>query len=147
MRSQEKLVEKHWPWYAEEMHGVAEAINGKHEDVLLLNLRACAVRHLRRTTGAGLFQSGHQAGRRSHGLRRCAGRSDRGLLWSRSLRRPRQLSQKALVARRDDADPASIHNSGSIHLTYACPQAAKTILWILQPKGPAGNHGFVPFAV
>ena len=40
VRSQEKLVEKHWPWYAEEMHGVAEAINGKYEDVLLLNLRA-----------------------------------------------------------------------------------------------------------
>ena len=54
---------------------------------------------------------------------------------------------KALVARRDDTDPASIHNSGSIYLTYACPQAAKTTLWILQPKGLAGNDRFVPFAV
>jgi hypothetical protein len=54
---------------------------------------------------------------------------------------------KALVARRDDADPASIHNSGSIYLTDACPQAAKTTLWILQPKGPTGHDRFVPFAV
>ena len=54
---------------------------------------------------------------------------------------------KALVARRDDTDPASVHNSGSIYLTYACPQAAKTTLWILQPKGLAGNDRFVPFAV
>ena len=59
----------------------------------------------------------------------------------------RKEEVKALVARRDDTDPASVHNSGSIYLTYACPQAAKTTLWILQPKGLAGNDRFVPFAV
>jgi hypothetical protein len=28
-----------------------------------------------------------------------------------------------------------------------CPQAAKTTLWILQPKGPTGHDRFVPFAL
>jgi hypothetical protein len=54
---------------------------------------------------------------------------------------------KTLVAHRDDAEPASIHNSGSIYLTYSCPQAAKTTLWIRQPKSPTGNDRFLPFAV
>jgi hypothetical protein len=54
---------------------------------------------------------------------------------------------KTLVAQRDDADPASIHNSGSIYLTYSCPQAAKTTLWIREAKGPTGHDRFLPFAV
>jgi hypothetical protein len=33
------------------------------------------------------------------------------------------------------------------YLTYSCPQAAKTTLWIRQPKSPAGNDKFLPFAV
>ena len=40
VQSQEKQVTTHWPWYIEEMHGIAEGISGKYEDVLLLNLRA-----------------------------------------------------------------------------------------------------------
>lgn len=54
---------------------------------------------------------------------------------------------KTLVGQRDDADPASIHNSGSIYLTYCCPQAAKTTLWIRQLKGSIDNERFLPFAV
>jgi predicted choloylglycine hydrolase len=298
VRSQEKLVEKHWPWYAEEMHGVAEAVNGKYEDALLLNLRAwqyafygappaqaCSSLAIRLADGhmacagalddpielycgpvrfatrgsyrvltfpitgtswgnRGMNSEGLSVGISSQllpGLRRrdhaviqdiamramlqtcasvaevrefchchpftmnlvcvdaaggvfCAQHTAAGLReikvqdacaltnhileedtehWLRERgvqdfprspttvpRRDKLLrfiasakgkctagEVKALVARRDDADPASIHNSGSIYLTYACPQAAKTILWILQPKGPAGNDGFVPFAV
>jgi hypothetical protein len=54
---------------------------------------------------------------------------------------------KTVVAHRDDADPGSIHNRGSIYLTYSCPQAAKTTLWIRQPKGPTVNDRFLSFAV
>lgn len=54
---------------------------------------------------------------------------------------------KTLIAQRDDADPASINNSGSIYLTYSCPQAAKTTLWIRETKGPTGNDRFLPFAI
>lgn len=35
---------------------------------------------------------------------------------------------KTLIAHRDDADPASIHNNGTIYLSFSCRQAAKTAL-------------------
>ena len=40
VQSQESLIARHWPWYIEEMRGVAEGIGKGYEEVLLLNLRA-----------------------------------------------------------------------------------------------------------
>lgn len=40
MRRQEGLLEKHWPWLLEEIHGVARGCGAQAEDILLLNLRA-----------------------------------------------------------------------------------------------------------
>ena len=40
VQSQESLIARHWPWYIEEMRGVAEGIGKRYEEVLLLNLRA-----------------------------------------------------------------------------------------------------------
>lgn len=40
VKTQERLIDRHWPWYIEEMHGVAEAIGKGYEEVILLNLRA-----------------------------------------------------------------------------------------------------------
>jgi hypothetical protein len=37
---QEALLGRHWPWMLEEMHGVAQGVGVKYEDILLLNLRA-----------------------------------------------------------------------------------------------------------
>ena len=105
VRSEGKLVETHWPWYVEKMHGVAEAINGKYEDVLLLT------EHWLREHGVHEFRSPTTVPRHDNLLRFIA--SANGKYTAEEV--------KALVARRDDADPASIHNSGSIYLTYACP--------------------------
>lgn len=52
-----------------------------------------------------------------------------------------------LIARRDDSDPGSINNSGTIYLTYACPQAEKSTFWILQPKLIENTYEFLPFVV
>lgn len=40
VRRQETLVRERWPWLLEEMAGVAEVSGARHEEVLLLNLRA-----------------------------------------------------------------------------------------------------------
>lgn len=40
VRSQEKLVGKHWPWLIGEMHGVATGCGASYDDILFLNLRA-----------------------------------------------------------------------------------------------------------
>lgn len=298
VQSQEKLVEKHWPWYVEEMHGVAEGIDGRYEDVLLLNVRAwqyaiygappaqaCSSLAVRLADGhmacAGALDDPielycgpvHFAGRDGYrlitfpitgtswgnrgmnsaglsvgissqllpGLKRlghavvqdiamramlqtcatvnevrefcrchpftmnlicvdaagdlfCAQHTAAGLreikvddacaltnhlveeeteswLRQRGVREfPRSATTvprrnkllrflesasgkctaeevKALIARREDSDPASIHNSGSIYLTYSCPQVQKTTFWILQPNGGGSADQFQPFAV
>ncbi len=40
VKSQESLIAKHWPWYIDEIRGVADAVGRGYEDILLLNLRA-----------------------------------------------------------------------------------------------------------
>jgi hypothetical protein len=37
--SQEKLIEKNWPWLIEEMNGVADGENVLYREILMLNLR------------------------------------------------------------------------------------------------------------
>jgi hypothetical protein len=51
------------------------------------------------------------------------------------------------IAARDDNSLASIHNRGSIYLTYSCPQQSRGAFWIMQPKGPKGHDRFLPFEV
>jgi len=51
------------------------------------------------------------------------------------------------IAVRDDNNPGSIHNPGSIYLTYCCPQASGRTFWIMQPKGPQFRPAFDPFEV
>lgn len=51
------------------------------------------------------------------------------------------------ISHRDDEDPATIHNKGTIYLTYANPLADSRTFWILQPKDPAAGAVFEPFAV
>ena len=298
VHSQESLVDKHWPWYIEEMHGVAEGISGTYEDVLLLNLRAwqydiygatpadaCSSLAIRLVDGhmacagalddpielycgpvhfaghkgyrlitfpitgtswsnRGMNSAGLTAGISSQilpGLKRlehavvqdiamramlqtcatvsevrefclrhpftmnlvcvdaegglfCAQHTAAGLreikvldacaltnhivddetkLWLRGHgvnefpssattvpRRDKLLrfieaangkctadEVKKLIACRDDSDPANIHNSGSIFLTYACPQVEKETLWILQPEGTVYPDKFLAFTV
>lgn len=49
------------------------------------------------------------------------------------------------IGHRDDEDPATIHNKGTIYLTYANPRADSRTFWILQPKDPAAGAAFEPF--
>jgi len=51
------------------------------------------------------------------------------------------------IAARDDKNPGSIHNRGSIYLTYSCPQASRDTFWIMQPKAPQNPPHFQPFRV
>jgi hypothetical protein len=51
------------------------------------------------------------------------------------------------VGRRDDQNPGTIHNSGSICLTVANPQVATRTLWIRQPKAVDRNTEFIPLTV
>ncbi len=298
VRSQEKLVGDHWPWYIEEMEGVAEGIAGKYEDVLLLNLRAwqydiygappshacsslaiklangqmacagalddpielyCGPVHFAGNSGYRLITfpiTGTSWGNRSMnsaglavgissqilpGLKHlknalvqdiamramlqtcatvsevrnfclkhpftmnlvcvdakggifCAHQTSAGLReikahegcaitnhvvdedsekWLRENgvtefpkspttipRRNKLLNfigskggkctaseVKELIAHRDDSDPASINNKGSIFLTYAAPQSEKSTFWILQPKLATCPDKFLPFEV
>jgi hypothetical protein len=49
---------------------------------------------------------------------------------------------KKFVGTRNDALYGTIHNAGSIYITYACPQASKEIFWVMEPKAPQNNHQF-----
>ncbi len=51
---------------------------------------------------------------------------------------------KQLVGNRDDSDPGTIHNEGSIYITYSDPQADSHTLWILQPQTRPGHSCRAP---
>jgi hypothetical protein len=48
------------------------------------------------------------------------------------------------IGHRDDQNPGTIHNSGSICLTVANPQVAAQTLWIRQPRASDQNTEFIP---
>ena len=54
---------------------------------------------------------------------------------------------RKFVGTRDDANPGTIHNCGSIYLTYACPQASQETFWIMQPKSSPNGDRFQAFHV
>jgi hypothetical protein len=53
---------------------------------------------------------------------------------------------KHVIGFRDDSDPATIHNKGSMYLTYSNPQVDPCTLWIATP-GAEANAVFEPFCV
>ncbi|MCC6578818.1 MAG: hypothetical protein IT440_00115 [Phycisphaeraceae bacterium] len=52
-----------------------------------------------------------------------------------------------LINHRDDANPGTIHNKGSIYLTAANPQKSPNTFWIRQPQATENNTDFVPYQV
>lgn len=74
----------------------------------------------------------------------------RGRLLEFARRRNGRCSQAEileLIGARDDANPASIHNAGSLFLTYANPQSDKTTIWIRQPQHADNGDLFTAFVV
>ncbi len=54
---------------------------------------------------------------------------------------------REFMGHRDDTDPGSNHNAGTLALTFANPQAAPQTFWIMQPKPPLSETEFVPYEV
>ncbi len=52
-----------------------------------------------------------------------------------------------LVGRRDDADPGTIHNAGTIAITFANPVSDPSGLWVSQPQCPEGDTRFRRLAI
>ena len=48
-----------------------------------------------------------------------------------------------LIGRRDDSDKGTIHNEGTIVLTFASPMGDLHGLWVRQPQVPTGSAEFV----
>lgn len=46
---------------------------------------------------------------------------------------------------RDDQNPGTVHNKGSIYLTFSNPQVAGKTFWIRQPKDSENDTDFIPF--
>jgi hypothetical protein len=54
---------------------------------------------------------------------------------------------RKFIGTRDNANPGTIHNARSIYLTYACPQASRERLRIMQPKLPENGDRFQVFNI
>lgn len=51
------------------------------------------------------------------------------------------------IGRRDDQNPGTVHNQGSICLTFSNPQVAANTIWILQPNASHNNTKFIPHTI
>lgn len=51
------------------------------------------------------------------------------------------------IGRRDDQNPGTVHNKGSIYLTFSNPQVVEKALWIRQPEDSENSTDFMPFHV
>ena len=54
---------------------------------------------------------------------------------------------RKLIGRRDDADPGTIHNKGTIAITFAVPQADPLTLRVALPDGREANPGFTALSI
>jgi hypothetical protein len=54
---------------------------------------------------------------------------------------------REFIARRNDADPASICHSGTVCLTFSNPQVAARTMWIQEPQNADHPADFIPYQI